>query len=164
MEEKTAKQVSLEQEERIAKLFNANRTPRSGGGAWKKGDALSDRWFLECKTTVKPSLSYSVNKTVVDKMDHERAEMHKPFAALAFTLGEQRDDYFVLDKRTMKSILDVISDIDKLKELCAIKIGELNDKRRELQQAQEANATTEALYKAHKEELEQFIQELEKII
>ena len=164
MEEKTVKECSLEQEQRISKLFGAMRTPRSGGGPWKKGDALSGTFFIECKTTLKPSLSYSVNKQVLDKMEHERAEMHKPFSALAFTLGEQREDYFVLDKRTMKGILHIMSDIDSLKNMLLAKSEELTARRKVLHEAKEATPTTEALYKAHIEEISVFLAELEKII
>ena len=71
-EEKTAKELSIEQEERISKLFYGKRTPRSGGANFVSGDSLSEDWLVECKTTVKPSNSYSVNKAVPDLFFGER--------------------------------------------------------------------------------------------
>lgn len=165
MEELTAKEISLQQEERLAKLFGGDRTPRSGGGAWKKGDILSEDWFLEAKTTVKPSLSYSVNKAIVDKADHERAEMHKPYAALAFTLGENRDDYFVISSKTMKAIIDQQAAIKELLATVQDSLQEIEKRRAQMTQGIATLTSVDAAsYNAHKAEKQRFIEELEKIV
>ena len=164
MEEKTAKEISVEQEDRIAKMFGGSRTPRSGGGSWKHGDVLSEDWFIECKTTVKPSLSYSINKEVLDKMEHERAEMQKLFSALSFTLGEAREDYFVVNKRTMLELLEIISDIKKLKNTTEKALASLDDKYHQLRALDKLGQLEAAQYTAHKEELRAFLEQLQRII
>ena len=165
MEEQTAKEVSVEQEERVAKLIGGSRTPRSGGGAWKKGDVLSDDWFAECKTTVKPSLSYSVNKAVLDKADHERAEMHKQYGALAFTLGEDREDYFVINSRTLKAIISQQAAIRDLATRVQDSITEIDRRRAEMTRGiATLSAAEEASYSAHRAEKQAFLEELEKMI
>lgn len=174
MEEKTMKEISIEQEERIAALFGGSRTPRSGGGAWKKGDVMSTDtssseedlgWFVECKTSAKPSLSYSVNKSIMDKADHERAEMHKPYYALAFTLGEHREDYFVLDRKMMKTVLDRQTQVNQL--IAAVK-ADLDEIERRRAQMTEGIATLtaaqEASYSAHKAEKLAFLDQLRKLL
>ena len=165
MEELTAKQVSVEQEQRVAKIFGGRVTARSGGGPWQKTDILGTDWACECKTTVKPSLSYSVNKTVVDKLDHERAEMHKPYAALAFTLGESREDYFVVNARTMKAIIEQQEAIKDLASKVQASLDEIEKRTREMTQGiAQLSATDSASYTAHKAEKQAFLEELNKII
>lgn len=98
------KKVSLEQEERVARIFNGRRTPQSGGGKWKKGDVLSEQFLVECKTSLTPKPSYCIKRDILNKADEERREMGKSFYALAFTFGDTQD-YFVIDKRTMVYLL-----------------------------------------------------------
>lgn len=164
-----SKDVSLDQENKLAKMFGGSRTPRSGGGAWKKGDVLvgpdGEGWLIEAKCTVKPSLSYSVNKAVLDKMDHERAEMHKPYAALAFQLGETREDYFVVTTRTMKAILDTQNGIKALIASLQRQLEELEERKEKLQYGNDGISSDElALYNAHKAEKRATIEELGKLV
>lgn len=162
---KTAKELSIEQEERIAKLFGGERTPRSGGSNFVSGDALSEDWLVECKTTVKPSLSYSVHKSVLDKADHERKEMHKSYYALAFTLGESREDYFVLDRRTMKAVLDQTAAIKNLIAAIKREISELDDRMSKMTNSIASPSPADiASYQAHKAEKLATIKALEAII
>ena len=163
------KRLSLEQEERLAKLFKGSRTPRSGGGNWVKGDVLSggdtEGWFVEAKTTVKPSLSYSVHKSILDKMDHERSEMRKPFAALAFTLGEEREDYFVVNKRTMSAILSQQKELAELLESVKEELSSIEKKMSDIGRDGRAPTQIEQTsYTAHRAEKVAFIQQLEKLL
>ena len=164
-EQKTSKQVSLEQEENLAKFFHGRRTPRSGGGGFVKGDVLSDLWFIEAKTNVKPAESYSVRKEILEKMDHERTEMHKPYAVLAIELGETRDDYFVVSKRTMKGILDTQDGIKALIASLHKQIEELDDRYNKMRFGDDGVSKQDtALYTAHRSEKIATIEELEKLI
>lgn len=160
-----AQEKATEQEVRIAKMFGARRSPQSGGGAWKLGDVLSTDWLVECKTTTTPKDSYSVRKDILDKADHERAEMHKSYFALAITLGEQYDDYFVLSKKTMQGIL---SQQQGIKNLLAAKKDELQkieEKFAAIKLGDDPNrqpsSQLEALFLAHKQELVEIIKSLE---
>lgn len=162
-QERTPKEASLEQENRIAKIFGGQRTPRSGGGAWKLGDVTTDDMLFECKTTVKPSLSYSVNKAVLDKANQERAEMHKDYYALAFTLGENFEDYFVLDKRTMKDFIDMRNGVKKLIEEYQAQLDFLDKTYKTMKENSDISENSIVLYKAHREEIVKFIEVLNKL-
>lgn len=162
-QERTPKEASLEQEDRIAKIFGGQRTPRSGGGAWKLGDVTTDDMLFECKTTVKPSLSYSVNKAVLDKANQERAEMHKDYYALAFTLGENFDDYFVLDKRAMKDFIDMRNGVKKLIEEYQAQLDFLDKTYNTMKESSAISENSTVLYKAHREEIVKFIEVLNKL-
>lgn len=162
-QERTPKEASLEQEDRIAKIFGGQRTPRSGGGAWKLGDVTTDDMLFECKTTVKPSLSYSVNKAVLDKANQERAEMHKDYYALAFTLGENFDDYFVLDRRAMKDFVDMRSGVKKLIEEYQTQLAFLDKTYKDMKDDNTLTENSAALYNAHRGEIVKFIEALCKL-
>lgn len=159
--------VSKQQEEKIAKLFNASRTPRSGGGGFKKGDALSEDWFIECKASVQPKKSYSVSKEILDKADHERAEMQKSYYVLAFELGEEREDFFVLNRKTMSALLDMQTGIKDLIDAVSREIADLDTKYAEMKKATPmtvGNTVQEGLYAAHKAEKVATLEALRKLI
>lgn len=98
------KKKSVEQEERIAKIFCGKRTPQSGGGKFVLGDVLSDNFLVECKTQMEEKSSYLVSRKILEKADEQRREMGKDFYALAFTFGDDKD-FFVLDKKAMMYLL-----------------------------------------------------------
>ena len=162
-QERTPKEASLEQENRIAKIFGGQRTPRSGGGAWKLGDVTTDDMLFECKTTVKPSLSYSVNKAVLDKANQERAEMHKDYYALAFTLGENFEDYFVLDRRAMKNFVDMRNGVKQLIKEYQTQLDFLDQTYKTLKSDNALSENSTALYNAHRAEIVKFIEVLHKL-
>lgn len=112
---KKIKNISIEQETRIAQLFRGKRTPQSGGGKFAKGDVLTESdygsFLIECKTSITPKPSYSVKKEILQKADEERREMGKDFYALAFTFGDE-EDYFVLNKKAMAYLLSNLPDFD----------------------------------------------------
>lgn len=105
-----SKRKSLEQEERIAKLFSGARTTQSGGGKWKKGDVLSDSFLIECKTTVTEKTAYSIKKEVLDKADSQRREMMLPFYAQAFTFGDDKD-FIILPANAMRHLLTLPNEV-----------------------------------------------------
>lgn len=160
---KTTKEVSLEQEERIAKLIGGSRTPRSGGGNFIKGDVLAEDFFIECKCQLTPKESYSVQKSILDKADHERREMRKPFYALAFELGAERDDYFVINSNTLAAFISERKQIAELKAALNKEIAELDRIYKEM------GGTTipqdqASLYYAHRQEKQMFLESLDKIL
>ena len=69
MKEYTKKEASLLQEKQVANLVNGQVQVASGGLSHNGGDVLTDNWFFECKTVTTPKDSYSVKKSIIDKMD-----------------------------------------------------------------------------------------------
>lgn len=175
--ELTRKEASELQEVRIAKFFGGQVTPRSGGGPWKNGDILTpgdNGWIVECKTTVAPVQSFSVAKSVIDKTNQERVQMHKANMALAFTLGETFDDYFVLDKRTMGALLEQSRGIKALIEKLTERLADIENRKREMEAElatglggsigrRVLTAEEDASYNAHILALTDFIQSLREI-
>ena len=64
----TAARRSRKQERECAKKFGGKVTPRSGAGAFEKGDVrIKGLARVECKTTTKKS--FSVTKEIIEKME-----------------------------------------------------------------------------------------------
>lgn len=98
------KKASIQQEERVARLFNGKRTPQSGGGKFVLGDVISEDFLVECKTSVTVKDSYSVKREILKKADEQRREMGKELYALAFSFGDE-EDFFVINKKAMSRFI-----------------------------------------------------------
>ena len=160
-----SKKYSLLQEQRIAKLFHGETTPRSGGGGFKKMDVLSEDFGVEAKCRVATSQSYTVQKDILDKADHERIEMRKPFYALAFELGENRGDYFVLNRDAMKAFIETRISIRELIKSIQEEIKAIDERYKQMTSGIDKPSPIEtASYTAHKREKETFVEALEKLL
>jgi len=169
MSDNIGKDVSVKQEERIAKLFKGSRTPQSGGGKWKLGDIHTADWLIECKTTVEPKLTYSIKKTVLDKAKQEAQAMGKKSAILAFTLGENFNDYFVVDTTFIKEYIRLVDAINQLKSTTQHQIKLIEARAAQLLEAQrgggyEISELDKASFKIHKNRLTDFLESLNEII
>ena len=105
MKEYTKKEASILQEKQVANLVNGQVQVASGGLSHNGGDVLTDNWFFECKTVTIQKDSYSVKKSIIDKMKEQMFEQRKEYCALAFRFSPEDKDYFVLDSDTMKYLL-----------------------------------------------------------
>lgn len=105
MKEYTKKEASILQERQVAKLVDGQVQVASGGTSHGAGDVLTDDWFFECKTVTTPKDSYSVKKSIIDKMKEQTFEQRKGYCALAFRFSPEDKDYFVIDSDTMQYLL-----------------------------------------------------------
>lgn len=105
MKEYSKKEASILQEKQVAKLVNGQVQIASGGTSHGGGDVLTEHWFFECKTVTTEKDSYSVKKSVVDKMKEQTFEQRRDYCALAFRFSPESKDYFVIDSDTMEYLL-----------------------------------------------------------
>ena len=105
MKEYTKKEASLLQEKQVANLVNGQVQVASGGTSHGGGDVLTDNWFFECKTVTTPKNSYSVKKSIIDKMKEQTFEQRRDYCALVFRFSPEGKDYFVIDSDTMEYLL-----------------------------------------------------------
>ena len=105
MKEYTKKEASVLQEKQVAKLVNGQVQIASGGTSHGGGDVLTERWFFECKTVTTEKNSYSVKKSIIDKMKEQTFEQRRDYCALAFRFSPEGKDYFVIDSDTMEYLL-----------------------------------------------------------
>lgn len=91
---------SKKQEKTVAKLVDGKTTSNSGASNFCAGDVIgSDNTLYECKTVINPVKSYSVKKSVLDKIQKEAFEMGKSNAVLVFNFEPGGKNYFVLNEK-----------------------------------------------------------------
>lgn len=113
MKEYTKKEASLLQEKEVAKLVNGEVQIASGALSHGGGDVLTENWFLECKTVISKKDSYSVKKSILDKMYEQSFEQQKNYSSLAFRFSPEGEDYFVVNSETFKHMMKSVNLIDK---------------------------------------------------
>ena len=109
MNNKSTRYYSNKQEKAVAKVISGKQVANSGATKFSKGDAVSERILVECKTCTKPKQSFAIKKEWLEKNAEEAFAMNKQYSALAFNYGEDEDNYYVLDERTFKKFLEFIN-------------------------------------------------------
>ena len=99
---------SSKQEKYIASILGGKLVPGSGSAHVCCGDVVTDDWLIECKTTMKPKESFAIKKEWLTKNEKERMDSQKPYSALCFQFAEGTTNYFVINEKTFKLMLNLI--------------------------------------------------------
>jgi len=99
---------SKQQENTVAKNTDGRVVPNSGATPFNKGDVLTNKFLIECKTKVSSSQSFSIRKEWLEKNKEEAFAMGKQYSALAFNYGPGEPNYYVLDERTFKQFKEFL--------------------------------------------------------
>ena len=113
MKEYSKKEASLLQEKQVANLVNGQVQVASGGTPTGGGDVLTEHWFFECKTVTSEKDSYSVKKSIIEKLKEQTFEQMKDYGVLAFRFSPEGKDYFVVDSDTFKYMMNCTNYCDK---------------------------------------------------
>lgn len=105
----TTRYYSSKQEEYIAKLVKGRTVPGSGSPMFCAGDVVTKDWLIECKTTTKPKESFAIKKEWITKNERERMDLQKPYSAVVFQFEEDGQNYFVVNEKTFKVLLDALA-------------------------------------------------------
>lgn len=106
----TTRDASKLQEEYIAKKFNGTRTPNSGAGKFKKGDVVLECGILvECKTCMSDKNSFSIKKDWIIKNKEESFINRNSNHCIAFNFGINQPNYFVIDEKLMRVLVEALS-------------------------------------------------------
>lgn len=70
------------------------------------------QFFIEAKTPTKEQTSFSIKREWVDKMVEQAFEQGKYHSALAFRFAPDGDDYFVINSRLMRELVNYIEGSD----------------------------------------------------
>lgn len=95
------RKASKKQEKRIAERLNeaneCSKVQTASGSLWnKKSDVISERFRIEAKTKVKPSLSMTLKKEWFKKIQIEAWDTGK-IPVLVFSFGDGKD-YYILEE------------------------------------------------------------------
>lgn len=110
--EKPTRYYSSKQEEEVAKFLGGYKQPNSGAGNFRKGDVVVDSagMLVECKTTTSDKDSFSIKKEWIEKNKNESYSIRKPNSAIAFRFSPDGEDYFVINKKLMKYLVEKLSE------------------------------------------------------
>lgn len=102
------KEIAKRQEEKVARMLNFRRQKNSGATLFQKGDVISERFLIECKTHASEVKGYRIEKAVIDKMREEAFGMGlaKDDAVLCFDFGTNTECFFVVSERLFKELVN----------------------------------------------------------
>ena len=103
---------SEKQEKEVASVIGGFVQANSGATKFAKGDIINkdSSILVECKCQLVDKTSFSIKKDWIAKNNLERKEMQLENSCIAFRFGPDQEDYFIIDKKLMKYL------VDKLKE------------------------------------------------
>lgn len=101
---------SNKQEKIIAKQVKGYQNPNSGATKFSKGDVHTKTFLIEAKTCVNPKSSFSIKKEWLEKNQEEAFAMHKPYSALCFDFGDNKNRYYIIDEKLFKRLVEFIED------------------------------------------------------
>ena len=101
---------SKTQEKTVASKLGGERTLNSGATPFQKGDVVTDKLLIECKTKVKPSETITIHKEWLEKNEREALFMGKPYSALVFSFGPNEKNYYVVDEYMFNMIKENLDD------------------------------------------------------
>jgi hypothetical protein len=98
----------VSQENDIARLLGGRVQSNSGGTRFGGGDVQTAEFFIEAKTPSKEQTSFSIKRDWICKMSEQAFEQGKYNYALAFRFSPEGEDYFVINSRLMKELVQHI--------------------------------------------------------
>lgn len=102
---------SSRQEKQVAKAIDGKVNRNSGAAPFCAGDVIKENILIECKTTTKPVASFSIKKTVLEKIKQEAFEMGKDYYSVAFNFGPDEKSYYIIDEKTMKILIQNLTNL-----------------------------------------------------
>lgn len=98
---------SSKQEKSVAKVVSGKTTPNSGATPWVKGDVVTNKFLIECKTATTEKQSFSIPKKWLEKMSDEAFATGKSYSALAFDYGDGVQHY-VISEKLFKKLVEIL--------------------------------------------------------
>lgn len=113
MRKRPTRFYSKNQEKKVAKAVGGRIVANSGATAFNKGDVTTDLILLECKTCIETKKSFSIKKEWLEKNKEEAFAMGKDYSVLVFNFGPDTENYYVIDEKLFKELLDYIEKENK---------------------------------------------------
>lgn len=106
---KPTRSFSDKQEKSVANIVKGKQTISSGSTPFSKGDVLTDKFTIECKTKTSHSDSISIKKEWISKQIQESTFMGKPYWAISFNFGPDEKNYFIIDEYLFQDLIDYLN-------------------------------------------------------
>lgn len=96
---KSTRYYSRKQEMKAAHAVHAKMQANSGATPFYKGDLITNKFLIECKTKTTDSKSMSIKEDWIIKSKEEAFAMGKLYSAICFDFGPSSDNrYYVIDE------------------------------------------------------------------
>lgn len=106
----SVKNCSKKQEEQIARMVGGRVQSNSGGTRFGGGDVHTDSMFIEAKTPATDKQTFSIKREWLEKAREQAFEQNKTNYALAFRFGPEQPDFFVIDGRLFKYLIEKLEE------------------------------------------------------
>lgn len=104
---KTTRSKSDKHEKLVAERLGLRTVSGSGSSPFEKGDVKGFDVLIECKTKMKESKSFTIQREWLDKLRVQAMGMGKSTYALAMNFGDE-DNFYILTERHMKEYLQLL--------------------------------------------------------
>lgn len=117
----STRKKSSQQEKRIAKAMGGRQVVGSGSTPFLKGDVIAGKLFIEAKTKMEPSKSFTVKKEWLEKAKGQSLSMRKEDYAVAISFGENKEYYIIEDtlmedlyksREALRAIVDALGGLE----------------------------------------------------
>lgn len=117
----STRKKSSQQEKRIAKAMGGRQVVGSGSTPFLKGDVIAGKLFIEAKTKMEPSKSFTVKKEWLEKAKGQSLSMRKEDYAVAISFGEDKEYYIIEDtlmedlyksREALRAIVDALGGLE----------------------------------------------------
>lgn len=97
-------------EQSVANNLEGNIVPGSGSGRFVAGDVeVKDAsMFIECKTSITDKSSFSIKKDWIEKAKNQSKEHRLDNYCLSFRFGPEDNNYYVINERLMKILVETL--------------------------------------------------------
>lgn len=115
MNKESTRAYSTKHEESVCRAIGGYRQPQSGGGKFRKGDVIAkdSSLLVECKCSMSPKESFSIKKEWLEKNREEMWTQRLSNNALCFTFEPNGQNYYVIDERLMKYLVEKLREEDE---------------------------------------------------
>lgn len=107
-EKKPTRFFSSAQEKKVAESCGGVVTKNSGATTFQKGDVLSDKVLIECKTQTKNKETFTLHKEWLEKNEREALFMGKENSAVAFNFGPGENQYYIINEWMFQKLLEIL--------------------------------------------------------
>lgn len=104
---KSTRYYSDRHEKRTAKNIGAKVQTSSGSSSFLKGDVISTKCLIECKTSTSEKKSFSIKKEWLEKLEEQCFAMGKKHPILVFDFGDG-NNYYILNEQMMRKFVEFL--------------------------------------------------------
>ena len=117
--ENSTRFYSDKHEKSICRALGATQQSNSGAGHWRKGDVVHDgaSMLIEAKCTMSEKQSVSIKREWIEKNKSEAFSIRKSNHCVCFNFEPEGDNYYVIDEKLMKFLIEKLEEDNKLVEM-----------------------------------------------